>query len=200
MGIQHQEVSKHWNYFLMLEDDLASVARYVEFHQDNYKTYSLELSRLLVTACGEVDGILKQVCKLVAPKRSGAWNIDSYREVFSKEFADFPKSRVAIPRYGLELTPWENWGTQQPTSPLWWVGHNGIKHSRHTEFQNGNLKNVLNAMAGLYIANIFLHSLGNPPQLLIPNPALYFPISYYNGETHVGGSNPVIAYDITHGS
>ncbi len=38
----------HWNYFLAVEEDLNGVSRYIEFDNNNYKTYSLELARILM--------------------------------------------------------------------------------------------------------------------------------------------------------
>jgi len=40
----------HWNYFFAIEDDLATLSRYVEFHEDNFTTYSIEIARILMTA------------------------------------------------------------------------------------------------------------------------------------------------------
>lgn len=53
----------HWNYFLVLESDLEHLSRYIEFTKDNYKIYSQEMARLLLTAGSEVDVVLKGLCK-----------------------------------------------------------------------------------------------------------------------------------------
>ena len=46
MGIQEQESLLHWNYYLALESDLEKVARYIEFTQDNFGAYSIELAHI----------------------------------------------------------------------------------------------------------------------------------------------------------
>ena len=48
----------HWNYFLVLERDLETASRYLEFTPDNYKTYSIELARRLKVPTNRVTAIL----------------------------------------------------------------------------------------------------------------------------------------------
>jgi len=188
MAIPQSQIPKHWNYFLMLEADLANLARYVDLNPNNYKTYSLELSRLLVSACGEVDSILRQICQPQNTNPRQGWNIDGYKNYITNAYPSFSGTSVTIPRYGLELKPWDNWQEPQSTNPEWWRGHNGIKHSRHDDFQKGNLKNVLNAMGGLYIALIYLHEPKNEAHLMTPTPSLFFPYQLHDGETRSDGS------------
>jgi len=33
----------HWNYFLLLEEDVVRIARFIEPHQANFGSYSIEL-------------------------------------------------------------------------------------------------------------------------------------------------------------
>ncbi|WP_417451887.1 hypothetical protein [Kordiimonas sp.] len=182
MAIPQGDVPKHWNYFLMLENDLIQIARYVEFHADNFNTYSLELSRLLVSACGEVDAIMKQICEPLVDNFPNNPNIECYRKIVSEKLPSFASREVSIRRFGLSLTPWENWKGDNPRTPCWWKGHTGIKHSRHEDFKAGNLKNVLNAMGALYIALACFYSRNQQEHRLVPVPALYFPKSFYQGE------------------
>ena len=62
MGIKAGASLIHWNYFLALESDLAQVSRYIEFDSNNYRTYSIELSHLLLASSSEVDVIAKGIC------------------------------------------------------------------------------------------------------------------------------------------
>lgn len=73
----------HWNYFLALESDLERVSRYVEFTQNNYTTYSLEMAHLLLAAGSEVEVVLKALCRKVEPKKP-AENIEQYREILTQ--------------------------------------------------------------------------------------------------------------------
>jgi hypothetical protein len=69
----------HWQYFVALESDLEHTARYVEIVPSNFKTYSIEFARILLSASSEVDVVCKLVCEGI--NRNKAYeNIDHYRE------------------------------------------------------------------------------------------------------------------------
>jgi hypothetical protein len=44
----------HWNYFFAIEDDLATLSRHIEFHKDNFQTYSVETA-VMDTRSAAVD-------------------------------------------------------------------------------------------------------------------------------------------------
>lgn len=155
MALQQSVVPIHWGYFLALEDDLYTLARYVEFSQGNYETYSIEIARLLLSACAEVDSVLKQLVRKVMPD-SPARNISEYFDSVAAHSDKFVPFRVEIPRHGLELRPWVDWTRHQP--PAWWSAHNQVKHQRHSRFDQATLKHCLNAMAALLVAVLHLHA------------------------------------------
>ena len=63
-------------------------------------------------------------------------------------------------RYNLKFTPWDEWHNNE--SPSWWRFYNKIKHERHQYYEEANLENVLNAMAGLFL--LVLHYYRNEPE------------------------------------
>lgn len=149
MVIEHSaQQDLHWNYFLALEEDVLKLSRYIEFAPKNMKTYSLEMARILLATASEVDVVAKLLVKLLDPA-SKADKIDGYRLVIKKGAPEISTSRVAMPRFGLNFTPWDNW--QGDTNPDWWRDHNAVKHRRNEKFASANLTNVLNALAGLFV-------------------------------------------------
>src|ERR1043165_4443081 len=98
----------HWNYFLALERDLEAASRYVEFCDDNLDTYSIEFAHLLFAAPSEVDVIAKLLCGLFDPGKK-ARNINEYCEILMSYIPQLPQFPVFVPRYGIPLTPWDNW-------------------------------------------------------------------------------------------
>ena len=155
MAITSIKSLEHWNYFLSLEKDLESLSRYVEFCKSNFNCYSLEMARILLASASEVDVIAKQLCKMLDPN-SSANNIHHYRNEIKMVYRKFPDFKVNIPRYGLTLTPWLNWKQNQGV-PVWWSAYNKVKHHRHINFKEANLKNVLNAVAGLFVITLYLY-------------------------------------------
>ena len=154
MGIQVNGNNVHWNYFIALEQDLGKVSRFIEFSEQNFDTYSVELAHLLLATCSEVDVVLKALCNMVKPDTAHK-NIDHYKATISEKFPELIDEECYIPRYGLELKPWSNWKGED--NPFWWRSHNKVKHQRDAHFSEANLKNALNSMAGLSLVVLYYY-------------------------------------------
>lgn len=145
----------HWNYYLAIEEDLIKTARFVEFNNDNLKTYSIEFARILLAASSEVDVILKLICKQSGSKKKED-NINKYRITITEIDHDFATEFVYINRYGLKFQPWLNW-INDTNPPNWWTSYNKVKHKRDIAFSQANLQNTLNAVGGLHIAVLYYY-------------------------------------------
>jgi hypothetical protein len=138
----------HWNYFLALERDLEVLSRYVEFDKANYRTYSIELARLLFAAASEIDVIAKALCERLAPD-SPRTDMDQYRAVLVEHLPKLRGMEAVIPRYSLRFTPWAE--LKNDRNPDWWTKYNNVKHRRDRLFHEGNLRNALSAMSALLL-------------------------------------------------
>ncbi len=179
MAIESKETLLHWNYFLALESDLEKVSRYIEFTKNNYDTYSVELAHLLLASSSEVDVVMKALCKKEEPQAE-IRDINDYKKIVRKKLPEVLEEKVFINRYSLTLHPWVNW-KQKNAHPDWWHSYNKVKHERSNYFQKANLKNVLNAMAGLLVIVFYFYKIkyfeskGYPfnkkevPQILLDN-------------------------------
>lgn len=154
MAITSAESDVHWNYFLSIEEDLVGLTRFIEFHEGNFNCFSIENTRLLIAAGAEVDVVCKQICQQINPN-SKSDNIEAYRKDILTQYPRIKDIEVEISRYGLKLNPWVNWGAEK--SPVWWGAYNDMKHQRHTHYHQATLKNVLNALAGLYVVCLYLY-------------------------------------------
>ena len=152
MTIQETATPIHWNYFLALEEDVAHLARFLELTTANFSSYSIELGRMLFAAASEIDVVAKQYCRKLNAD-SKAKNIANYKAEIMERHPAFHTIKVHMPRFGLTLDPWVNWGGNN--QPLWWRAYNNVKHERHAYFSEANLKNALNAVAALYVLLIF---------------------------------------------
>ena len=149
----------HWNYFLALENDLEKVARYIEFNNDNFAVYSIELAHLLLASASEVDVVAKEICQLLGDNPE---NINGYRTTITSTLPGFVEEEISISRYGLTFKPWSNWKSNENQNPLWWRSYNHVKHERNLYFSDANLKNVLNALGGLLITVFYYYKLKLP--------------------------------------
>jgi hypothetical protein len=146
----------HWNYFLALEQDMQSATRYVEFCDANMGTYSIEFAHLLLAASSEIDVVAKLLCQQIEPDAPRN-NIDNYRAILAPQLSALSDLQVTVPRYGLTLSPWDNWASA--TNPYWWRSYNNVKHERDAYFQEATLGNSLNSLAGLLCLVFHLYDL-----------------------------------------
>lgn len=195
MIIQAPKVEPHWNYFLAIERDLETVARYVEFDPDNFDCFSIEIARLLLAAAAEVDIVCKQICRKENPA-SQADNILQYRDTIVPRFPKFSRYPVLVPRFALTLHPWEEWQKTDGV-PVWWTAYNRIKHDRAAEFRKASVKNCLNAIAGLFIALVHLFPERAGTGTLVPNPVLLRPDDSYFRGVSFGAYEDGFSYDLS---
>lgn len=148
MTIQTTSAKVHWNYFLAVERDLEIASRYIEFSEQNFETYSIELAHLLLAVASEVDVVAKLVCRQME-EGANVQNMDDYRNIIMNTYPEAARLPILVPRYGLSFKPWENWG--RDVNPNWWRSYNKVKHERNVHFNQATLQNVLNAIGALLI-------------------------------------------------
>lgn len=193
MAIHHTKSLLHYNYFLALDADVENLSRFIEFNPDNYDAYSIEMARLMIAAASEVDVVAKLICKKVN-QSSKAENINQYKGVIKKAFPQLCEIKVLMPRYNLTLEPWINWKSNK--TPEWWHYYNKVKHQRDKYFEQANLKNTLNAVAGLYVTvlHFYRHEANNA--MLIPLPRLFRLEEKYEGGIEITGGELKLSYHI----
>ncbi len=155
MAIIAPNVLSYWNYFLAIESDLEHLSRYIEFHPDNFKCFSIEIARILLASSAEVEVVCKQICRVINPL-SKANKIKDYQEEIISEYSKIHTAPAFMPRYNLELKPFGAW--KPPGDTLsWWTGYNKIKHHRDSAYDKANLKNAIDSVAGLFVINSFFY-------------------------------------------
>jgi hypothetical protein len=162
----------HWNYFLAIERDVEVLSRYVEFDARNFDSFSIEIVRLILAAGSEIDVVCKQVCRTINPS-SNANDINDYRNEIMSSFTQTPHIEVIVPRFGLSLHPWDEWRDAKNGVPVWWTAYNKVKHQRDYHYEKANLKNTLNAIAGLFVVVLYLYIDDAESGGLSPAPQLF---------------------------
>jgi hypothetical protein len=194
MGIKLSPTEIHWNYFLSVESDLIELSRFVEFHPKNYNCFSVEMARLLMASAAEVDVVCKELCKNVN-SATRADSINQYRDDIVHAFPMIPNFEVLFPRYGLRLKPWTNW-RRRKNPPTWWTAYNKTKHHRHTEYHRACLKNVLNAVSGLFVICLYLYKDKAEAGTLTPSPVVLRPNEQRFMGMYHGGPEIAIMYNL----
>lgn len=180
MSIRTKRTPIHWNYFLTIEEDVAELARWIEFHQSNFQCFSIQLARILMVASAEADVMAKKLASDI-DQENKVDSINGYREVIMSAYPDFHTYTVEVPRYGLSFSPWSNW--ELPNNPpRWWTANNKVKHHRSNCFDRASLENALNSVAGLFVLIATYYQ--RKTSSVTPAPSLFEPskFAYLDGD------------------
>ena len=173
----------HWNYYMALEKDFLGIERYLTFdlgdnnsydekkkikYFGNSKAFSVEFIKQYQTICSEVDVIFKTICKDL--KNEDAKEMEDYtKTILANTYWSGVVSQKVLMR-DVKLQPFFGWQNEPYKAISWWSTYNYVKHRRLNNFGNANLKNVINALAGLYILEMYyLKSVVKENEMDIPD-------------------------------
>ena len=140
------------SYFQSFEKDIEQLSRYVNISEDNYSVYSVELTRLYLSICSEVDVALKVLCSTLS--EDSPKGMRGYVEVIRSKIPQLIEAKVNFIDYRVSFCPWEE--LELGDNVQWWSDHNKVKHHRMDHYKKANLGNVLNAFCALYTINIYI--------------------------------------------
>lgn len=144
-------INIYWNYYISLEEDVKKMSQYISFTEDNFSTYSNEVIKLYLSVCSEVDVIFKLICEF---NGDGNYTIGHYRKKILKLYSKLCYKEIKLCNSdNISFIPYESWSNTKD-SPIWWSNYNNIKHNRSNNYKEGNLKNLLYALSGLYLLEL----------------------------------------------
>lgn len=154
------EYKTYFQYYMVLENEFFNTEPYVAIEEGNYNTYSTEYVKILLSVCGEIDSMMKMLCRELK-KDETAQTIGGYFKILDECKIAIQNESVDFTNQGIILLPWKNWTSDN--APVWWTDNNKVKHHR-TEiyrktntgvetinYTRANLKNVMSSLAALYI-------------------------------------------------
>lgn len=149
--------------FIIIQEDILKLFQYVEPSDANNETFSYRIHELLIRTCIEVEANFKAIFKenIYSPifkhgKRKGElknekyWNINDFKLINQTHHLD---------DYSIKLPFWK--GTENIRKPFlswknnekldWYRAYNDSKHDRLNNFEQANLKNLIDAYSGLCV-------------------------------------------------
>lgn len=156
------EVKRHWDYAELLNEELGNATRYVELDEANFATYSLEFTRIILTACSEVEVVCRHLCDLAYPERNNYFteNKVGMKKLAKSILAKYPKiyqAKMSTPRLGEDIFPFAPWKEGCKDVLPWWYAYNRVKHNRGTEYKKATLENAVYSVAGLLVIVSYLY-------------------------------------------
>ena len=148
----------YWNYYLELEERMEATKKYVEYDENNFKTYSSTYLMLMQAVCSEIDVVGKEIASHYSPafaKEDGNKPINRWWYEIQDKLVDTTRSVKFANTF--EVNPWEkyrvvkavsqrnnkgnvtnvtNYNLQPKTNgttyatPKWWNAYNKVKHKR----------------------------------------------------------------------
>ncbi len=151
---------EYFNYYLELERDFFATEPYVTIDEDNYNTFSIQYNRIYQSICSEIDCLLKELCRQLE-QGCEARTLGAYYPIIQSHFKYFCVEKVSFYKSRIELQPWKEW--VKGKAPSWWTMYNNVKHHRmemeeknkKSYYKYANLENVLNALAALYVVELY---------------------------------------------
>lgn len=151
--------------YINIEKELSNIFNHVEPDEANKNTFSFELYTLLLRACTEVELNCKEILEANGALPQGRYfTMEDYKKLeksslLSKYKVVFrnwrQRNTEGIVEYiRKEFWPFANFAETESTkgkSPDWYVAYNEVKHNRETNFENANLENCMNAVAGILV-------------------------------------------------
>lgn len=142
-----------WRFYLMLEKRFMETTQYVELSTDNFNTYSLEYVSLLQSVGSELDVFMKVVCGFNQNDRK---TITDYYNGIILKYPNIKTQSVSVHLLNSPIKPFCGWSLKRPRKSLhWWNAYDSVKHGRIDNYKLASLENVLNALAALYLLEMY---------------------------------------------
>lgn len=148
---RNEFLTQYWRYYLSLEKDFIQLTRYVGLYEENFNVFSDEIHKQLISVGVEFENISKRICEVLDINLSDEPNIKEFKQWI-------PKVEIKIiDIYSLNnftLLPFEV--INGKIQLKWWKNYNSIKHNRLFNYKEVTFKNLLDALAALFYAEMFL--------------------------------------------
>ena len=157
-------INNYWHYYQELENEFLQVRKYVEFSENNFNTYSIELLKLYQAACSEIDVVgkilaaevnkdykaedkssiykwwfeIQDRCVLVEGEKNYALienEVKLLDMICIKPWASFKVEKYFDKRNNIRYRCLEKYKT-----PTWWSDYNKVKHQRISLSKDDKLK------------------------------------------------------------
>jgi hypothetical protein len=155
----------YWTVYKNLERELLELSNLVHIDDKQLEIYSVKISELLIRTVVEIESISKELYF-----KNGGTKPDDNNLFFDTDCIDLLESKWLLSKKKVQisasnfyftqndnkiLTPLNKANKRGSSSSDWKKAYQAIKHNRVKSLTKGNLKNLIRAMAGLYLLNLY---------------------------------------------
>jgi hypothetical protein len=154
----------YWPIFERLEQEFRELTYSIALTDAHLVVYSNILSDLLLRSCSECENVGKTLCvekTLVAsPTDAQGLNFPGVgRAICSSIPIEKQELTIIWPYQTLSnpvIRPFDQWSATGIINPNWFNAYNLLKHDRINNATEASLNNVVHALGGLFILNLWL--------------------------------------------
>lgn len=157
-------INNYWHYYQELENEFLQARKYVEFSENNFNTYSIELLKLYQAACSEID----VVGKILAAEVNKDYKVEDKSSIYKWWFEiqdrcvlvegekNYPLIENEVKLLDMIcIKPWASFKVEKYFDkrnniryrclekykiPTWWSDYNKVKHQRISLSKDDKLK------------------------------------------------------------
>lgn len=158
-----------WNIYKNIERELIEISNIIHIDDNQLSVYSPKITELLIRTVVEVEAISKELYF-----KNGGDKANDNQLFFDTDCINFLEKKwllskkkviVSAPNFYFSdennrvLTPLKKANKRGSSSSKWLIAYQAVKHNRNNSLSKGNLKNLIKALAGLYVLNIYYKDL-----------------------------------------
>lgn len=157
---------RFWPVYKRLEKEFTDITFNIEFCDAHLNVYSILFADLLLRLGSEAENLGKSIIseyKLLKNSHAGISQLnfpDIGKLLIQPDFKLHNKTVSIIWPYcflsNKNVIPFRSWGENDCANPEWFNNYNKVKHNRESNINCANYKSVYEALAGVFILNLWL--------------------------------------------
>jgi hypothetical protein len=157
--------TRYWPIYERLEKEVCDFTFFVALNDAQLQVYSLNLAELILRICAECENVGKTLATELRLPPPAATTIErlNFPDIGNLLSNSIPFNTVAVEIVwiyqdlsNISLNPLSTWSPGSSKNPVWYDAYNGLKHNRNANIADANYVNTINALAALFILNLWL--------------------------------------------
>ena len=151
-----------WNAYKSLERELLDLANTIHIDDKQKSTYSTRIANLLVSTAAEIETISKELYWKNGGSKKDKPSFDTVCLEYLNNQWNITEKKVCLYCHQIYLEeekrllmPLENAEKRADKGSEWKQAYMAVKHDRANNLERGNIENFINALAALFILNVY---------------------------------------------
>lgn len=151
-----------WNAYKSLERELLDLANTIHIDDKQKSTYSTRIANLLVSTAAEIETISKELYWKNGGSKKDKPSFDTVCLEYLNNQWNITEKKVCLYCHQIYLEeekrllmPLENAEKRADKGSEWKQAYMAVKHDRANNLEQGNIENFINALAALFILNVY---------------------------------------------